>query len=295
MKYSINFHRDFRYMEEIDEIIITYKDKNAEVLDFLKTVSENQRVILDTTKDNNIVIEKNLEIFSAAKKIHKNIAIKMALWQRGAAADLYEENIPFFFDTFADSWDILISFIKMNVSDVYVANELGFELKNISKVCKDANVNIRVFPNVAQTSSKIDNLDMLKAFFIRPEDIYAYEPYVDICEFFGPLDRQSVLYEIYKSEKWLGDLRELIIGLNFSIGSRTILPCFGEERVNCGKKCYYGQCIICDKIKTISNQLKEAGVELVTRKEKDNDKDDKHEVNEKLNENETESVTPDTL
>lgn len=295
MKYSINFHRDFRYMEEIDEIIITYKDKNAEVLDFLKTVSENQRVILDTTKDDNIVIEKNLEIFSAAKKIHKNIAIKMALWQRGAAADLYEENIPFFFDTFVDSWDILISFIKMNVSDVYVANELGFELKNISKVCKDANVNIRVFPNVAQTSSKIDNLDMLKAFFIRPEDIYAYEPYVDICEFFGPLDRQSVLYEIYKSEKWLGDLRELIIGLNFSIGSRTILPCFGEERVNCGKKCYYGQCIICDKIKTISNQLKEAGVELVTRKEKDNDKNDKHEVNEELNENETESVTPDTL
>lgn len=295
MKYSINFHRDFRYMEEIDEIIITYKDKNAEVLDFLKTVSENQRVILDTTKDDNIVIEKNLEIFSAAKKIHKNIAIKMALWQRSAAADLYEENIPFFFDTFADSWDILISFIKMNVSDVYVANELGFELKNISKVCKDANVNIRVFPNVAQTSSKIDNLDMLKAFFIRPEDIYAYEPYVDICEFFGPLDRQSVLYEIYKSEKWLGDLRELIIGLNFSIGSKTILPCFGEERVNCGKKCYYGQCIICDKIKTISNQLKEAGVELVTRKEKDNDKDDKHEVNEELNENETESVTPDTL
>ena len=100
MKYSINFHRDFRHMEEIDEIIITYKDKNAEILDFLKTISENQRVILDITKDNNIVIEKNLEIFSAAKKIHKNIAIKMALWHKSAVADLYEENIPFFFDTF---------------------------------------------------------------------------------------------------------------------------------------------------------------------------------------------------
>lgn len=296
MKYSINFYRDFRHMEEIDEIIITYKDKNAEVLNFLKTVSENQRVILDITKDDNITIEKNLGIFYAAKKIHKNIAIKMALCHRSAAIDLYEENISFFFDVFVDKWDTLISFIKMNVSDVYIVNELGFELKNVSKVCKDANVNIRVFPNVAQTSSKIDNFDMLKAFFIRPEDIYAYEPYVDVCEFFGPLDRQSVLYEIYKSEKWLGDLQELIIGLNFSIGSRTILPCFGEERVNCGKKCYYGQCIICDKIKTISSQLKEAGVDLVIKKEKgvDND-DDKHEVIKEFNEDEARPVTSDSV
>ena len=75
-----------------------------------------------------------------------------------------------------------------------------------------------------------------------------------------------------------------------------IINLFGEERVNCGKKCYYGQCIICDKIKTISSQLKEAGVDLVIKKEKgvDND-DDKHEVIEELNEDETRPVTSDSV
>jgi hypothetical protein len=116
-----------------------------------------------------------------------------------------------------------------------------------------------------------------------------------VCEFFGPLDRQSVLYEIYNKGRWLGDLRELIVGLGFSIGSRTILPCFGEERVNCEKKCYYGKCIICDKIMTISNQLKEAGVELVTRKEKGVGNDDKHEVIEELNEDEAKPATSDSV
>lgn len=288
MKYSINFHRDFRYMDKIDEIIITYKNKNAEVLKFLETVPEQQRVILDACGED-IEITKNIDIFSAAMLKHKNTVVKISMTQRSMCVDLFEAHIPYFFGDFVDKWDTLISFIKLGVTDVYIVNELGFELKNISKVCKKNNVKIRVFPNVAQTSSKIDNLNKLKAFFIRPEDIYVYESYVDVCEFFGPLDRQSVLYEIYTKGKWLGDLRELIVGLGFSIGSRTILPCFGEERVNCGKKCYYGQCIICDKIMTISNQLKEAGVELVVKKDKDIDNE--HEVIEEHNADETESVT----
>lgn len=283
MKYCVNFHRDFRYINEIDEVIIVYKNKNAEILRFLENISEQQRVIVDISNDDEIDIAKNLDIFSAAMLKHKNLVIKMSITQKDMCVDLFEANIPYFFGEFVDKWDTLMSFIKLGTTDIYIVNELGFELKNVSKVCKENNVKIRVFPNVAQISSKIDNLDKLKSFFIRPEDIYAYEPYVDVCEFFGPLNRQSVLYEIYKNEKWLGDLRELIIGLGFSIGSRTILPCFGEERVNCGKKCYYGQCIICEKIMTIANQLKEAGVELVTKKGANNE----YEAIEELNEDET--------
>ena len=282
-------------MKEIDEIIITYKDKNVEVLEFLKTVSEHQRIILDTTKDENFTIEKNLDIFAAAAKIHKNIAVKISQEQRAGIIELYETHIPFFFDTFVGNWDTLMSYIKLNVSDVYIVNELGFELANVSKVCKENKVNIRVFPNIAQTSNRIDNIDKLKSFFIRPDDIEVYEPYVDICEFFGPLNRQSVLYEIYKNKKWIGDLQELIIGFDFSLPSKTIIPLFGEERINCRKRCYYGQCIICDKIRVISEQLREAKVELKVKQEKEINNEDKYEVNKEHNEDEGRSTSSNII
>lgn len=266
MKYCINFYRDFRYKEDIDEVIIKYKDKNIEVLDFLKTIPQKQRIILDTSREKDFCLEKNLGIFIEAKKIHKNIAIKLSQNQKDnfiEFVNLYDNNIDFFFDTFVDSWDTLMSYVKLSVSDVYIVNELGFELENVSKVCKDNKIRIRVFPNVAQVSSKVDNLDKLKSFFIRPDDIEVYEKYIDICEFFGPLDRQSVLYEIYRDKRWLGDLGELIIGLDKSVNNKTILPYFGRERINCNKKCYYGQCIICDKIAAVASQFDKAGIEIV--------------------------------
>lgn len=285
MKYSINYHRDFKYLQEVDEIIIGFKNRNVEIFDFIKTIPEEQRVILDTTKDENFIIANNLDIFAEIVKLHKNIAIKLPLYLKSEVVDLYELNIPFFFDFFVDKWDTLMSLVNMNVSDIYIVNELGFELKDVSFICKENNVNIRVFPNVAQLSSIADNLDTFKSFFIRPEDVSIYEPYVDVFEFFGPADRQSVLYEIYKSEKWLGDLRELIIGLEYSISSKTIFPAFGEERVNCRKRCYQNKCIVCEKIQSIAKELREANLKIVREKEIKNE--DKHEVVENANENET--------
>lgn len=280
MKYCIQYYRNFKYFNDIDEIIITYNDKDVNVLNFLEQFSETKtRIILDANKIDNI--EDNLNIFIAAREAHKNLAIKIKL-DSNEALLLYENNIPFFFDEFVDNWDTLISFINAKVSDVYIVNELGFELKDVSRVCKENNVNIRVFPNVAQTGSKIKNLETIKSFFIRPEDIDIYEPYVDVCEFFGPLDRQSVLYDIYTDKKWIGDLRELIIGLKEPLKSKYLMPCFGEERLNCGKKCYQDKCIICDKISTIAKQLEEANLEI-----KIEEKENEYQINEASNENKT--------
>lgn len=284
MKYAINYHKGFRYMDRIDEVMIIYKDKLSELIDFVKDMPQERRVILDIAANPQIVIEDNLETIRNVMQVHKNIALKISLAQREVCVDLYEMNIPFFFCEFADSWDTLVSFIRYRVSDVYVVNELAFEMKDVSKMCKEYGVNIRVFPNVAQTSSRINNLDKLKSFFIRPEDVEIYEPYVDIFEFFGPDDRESVLFEVYNNGKWAGDLKDLIIGLDISLHSDTIMPLFGEERVNCGKQCYKGRCIICDKVVALAKQLEEAKIKLVKTEMR---KDNESEVNEIATSNET--------
>ena len=93
----------------------------------------------------------------------------------------------------------------------------------------------------------------------------------------------------------MGNLEELIIGLNISFSNRTILPIFGEKRINCGKKCYYGQCIVCEKIEIVANQLKEAEIELVAKRNKDVKDEDEHEIIKEFNENEAGSTASNSM
>ena len=262
MKYCANYHKDFRYLDKVDEIIIKYQNQTQkQLIDFLETVRAEVRVIVKL-EDNSLNIDKATEIFANVKVIHSNFAVMLSGPDAAFSDRLREKNIPFFYFSLVDKWDVLMSYLAVGVSDVYIVNELGFDLKDVSKVCKEYGVQVRVFPNVAQLSSRVGTLNKLTSFFIRPDDIQHYNEYVDVCEFFGPLDRQSVLYEIYTKEKWLGNLSDLIIGLNIDIENTTLVPTFGTERLSCRKDCYKGKCIICEKCLSLANTLKENNIQI---------------------------------
>jgi hypothetical protein len=98
----------------------------------------------------------------------------------------------------------------------------------------------------------------MSSFFIRPEDLKYYENYIDIIEFFGPLDRQDVLFKIYTDRKWLGDLGVLIIGLEESLKNTVFLECFGAVRSGCEKRCSYSKsCNICNRFLSIDKTIEE--------------------------------------
>ena len=44
--------------------------------------------------------------------------------------------------------------------------------------------------------SSVTEIDPYLKFFIRPNDIELYAQYIDTIEFWGPEDRQDVLFEI---------------------------------------------------------------------------------------------------
>ena len=83
-----------------------------------------------------------------------------------------------------------------------------------------------------------------------------YEDLIDIYEFFGPLDKQDVLYDIYSTSRWLGDLNNIILGLDESIDNLTIVPHFGQARTGCNKRCAYNSCNICGMVKEVADSLK---------------------------------------
>lgn len=274
MKYSIYFYRGCNILKDVDEVILKYDEVHEALSDYVEEYSEDQRIIIDIRKyKREFVIENNLSIWVAAKAKHHNFAILLTEDDISILPLLQEHNIDYFFDTRVDTMDKLTSAISLRVSDVYICNELGFSLKTIAPYCHDNGVKIRVYPNIAQSSSSRKCLDNFKKFFIRPEDVSVYEEYVDIFEFFvSDLSKQKTLYQIYKDSKWMGDIRDLILELDYKepILNYTIIPDFALTRIGCEKICGIGKCQMCDRILSITelaNRIKEeSGTQLYIRR-----------------------------
>lgn len=262
MKYAINYSTAFKHSDAEHELILQYNEEKhrTALLNYVRQYAQEHIRFIIAAERVEELKDEDFKIFAAIMEIHPNIAVRISLGHKGYMVDFVDKGIPFFFDTFVDNWDILNGMIKYGVSDVYIVNEFAFDLPQIRKVCGD--VKVRVFPNVAQSSDKLHVLPTINSFYIRPEDIPFYEPYVDVCEFFGPADRHDVLFRIYTEQKWIGNLKELIIGLQEDLPNTGITPHFGDRRVRCKKACNYNNCNLCNQIMELAILLNGKGVEI---------------------------------
>lgn len=259
MKYCLVL-TDIPAIEKADEIMLEYNRKNLKIIDYIKEHS-NQRIILNIFNLDEALQYKEIEKLNAIYVENKlNFSIKLPSYNEKIKDLLSSLQVPFFFDWIVTDWDELLGYIQLGVSDVYIGNNLGFELDKVAEVAHQNNVQIRVFPNVAQSSWK--ETSGLKKFFIRPEDVTFYSDYVDVFEFWGTdLKKQEIFYKIYSKQEWFGSLNEIIYELNEELDSRYIIPRFAEKRVRCKKECLKGgKCQICDRIKELSHTLEEAHI-----------------------------------
>ena len=266
MKYSINYYKGCRYLNKTDEIMIDYSEKDTALLKFVKKY-DAPRIVVNCTQISEEDLLGSIDLFKVASKM-KAFAVLLRFEQKKYLPDLAENNIKYFFTEHVNTIDKLNSLIQLGVSDVYITDELGFCLKDVGIICHENKVNVRVYPNIAQSTGKVDG-DTFKYFYIRPEDVSIYEPYVDYFEFFGKLDRQAVLYKIYKEGQWLGSLNELIGGLKDEIPNVCIVPYFGTARVGCGKRCSYNKsCEVCSNIKNLAKVLESKDFGITTERKK---------------------------
>ena len=256
MKYCMLYDNRSRYLRNADEIILKYQHKTSEIIEHIGTYKQEKRVILNVYLLDNETLLDCKEIFAAVAERHPNMAILGEVTQAGVLTEL---GLPFFFANIVDTWDKLHAFINCGVSDVYIGNEFGFSLKKIAPVCKEHNVNVRVFPNAAQTSSHMLKPTM-NSFYIRPEDLKYYEDLVDVVEFFGPIEKQDVFFKIYSTRRWLGKLNLIILGLEDAedVKNTIFLECFGAVRTNCDKRCSYSKgCNMCTRFISINKTIDE--------------------------------------
>jgi hypothetical protein len=270
MKYCVedyvNLSTEFK--ELVDEITIYYQNMvTPELIEFLDN-NRHRRVNLFIAEEEEFFKKNQYKVIAAIYEEQKyNISLLFNNYNEEKYIEyLSQKRIPFFYKDNINNWDTLVGMLELGVSDVYIVEDLGFDIINVAERVHSYNAQVRVFPNVAQSAWK--NTPAIKKFFIRPEDMPLYEGLVDVCEFFGKSRDFSVYYKIYAVDKeWFGLLDEIIIGFDGNLDGRYIIPNFGECRVKCGKKCVQrGKCQICDRIDHLSKNLEASGFYIDMKK-----------------------------
>ena len=274
MRYCVYYTPDFRWKQEVDEFIIRFPiepggidfnvnnytdfDKDKRLLFRMDNLEE----ILDseywTSNLEAVLCKLNEEDFSFAFCFNR--------YRKGAKRMIEimkEFEVDYFFTNYAVTLSQFASFVKMGASDVYVAEDLGFMLDKVKKIADtlDPFVNIRVIPNVVQCPKGAkDNTPLYQKFFIRPEDTYVYEPFVDVFELWGDT---SVQFKAYKDRLWENDfdiLFDIVETEDGKVGegdfnNACIIPGFAARRVKCGLDCLYGKCSICKGALSVAKTL----------------------------------------
>lgn len=263
MKYCINYHRNFKNADKADEFTITYNKKNDVLIDFLENFKDKR---VNLTIDERLNYGE-LKLLKTISDTYSNLVLRFENYDSDAIEDIVDCGVPFFFGNRVNNWDEFLGLVELAVTDIYIVEELCFELDKVSAIAHNEDIKIRIYPNVAQSAWK--DTPAVKKFWVRPEDISLYEEYVDVCEFFGAEQQTSVLLKIYKDDKkWFGALNEIIIGLKEEFDSRFIIPKFAERRIKCGKNCMKGgNCRMCERVLSLSKTLKAADLIVAYDKE----------------------------
>ena len=272
MKYCFNYNRRSEVLHLLDEINIKFDPEDLDLIFDYILEHQHQRINAKVTEQGHIYKYNLLEKFEAFKDEHPNanFAIILPKYDLKLAQLCQQKELDFFFDMVVRDWETFNTFITAGVSDIYLVEQMMFEIKDAAAAAHKAGVKVRTFPNIAQR--RYEETKSIKCFFIRPEDVDLYEGLVDIMDIYT-IDEinQDVVLEIYKDDKmWWGPLREIIVGLDNDIDGRYIIPRFGERRLNCGRKCFKGhRCDVCETVEGLSKNLEKAGLLIQYEKEKE--------------------------
>ena len=266
MKYCVDYKHGFKYIKEINELNINYNPKDTSLEQFLLNYKD-KRINIYIKDEPDFIINHREKLFGQLAEKHPDVDFALVIpgFKRSEKTEVMYNAIKdypiryFFFDMVTD-WDTLLGYMDYHPSDMFIAEALGFELNKVAEILHKHNIRIRTYANVAQSSWK--QTPALKKFFIRPDDVDRYEPYIDVIEFFGKENSKETLYRIYaKEKKWFGPLKEVILDFNSDIDSRYIIPIFAQKRLSCGRRCMKGKtCHVCEAIERLSETLEENDV-----------------------------------
>lgn len=190
--------------------------------------------------------------------------------QIGSWRELAENNIKFFFDCSASAvcnMEQLKEFIEIGVTDVYLADDLTYMLKEAKNYCAEHGVQTRLIVNNIPLTTP-DKGDSPMSPIYRPQDVDTLKTYFDIFEFdYGDKlewARLDTLIKVYmKDQYWHGNIQELNPDLNIYFPNDCFFSEYSSYRTNCGKRCAKGGvCRKCEKFYETAMILSKKGLRI---------------------------------
>ena len=242
MKWCLRSRLASRYLIKADEIRVDFRDYESipdvyhkykrTIILFPALQNEeydwNKLLQFDTICEHNLIIScLTTEIMSMAK----NLGLRFML-----ASEAHS------------GWDLKM-LQDFGAEYAYVGIPLFFNLKRI-RDNGAYTIKLRAIPTVAY-NHHYPYTSGICGQWIRPEDVEAYEDYIDVMEFeFCDVPREETLFKVYAEQKeWNTRLDILIEDLGSAALNRMIPETLVETRLECGQRCMNGgSCHLCSSI-----------------------------------------------
>ncbi len=151
--------------------------------------------------------------------------------------------------------------LYLGVYEVLLGAPLYFDLSEVKKY----GVPIRLVANVC-FDGYIPRPNGVCGTYVRPEDVPAYESYVDILEFdTDDIKKEAVLLKVYQEDKnWPGNLNLILTNLGENVDNRAIPEQFGQARTQCRQNCQRnGNCKLCFTSIQLSQMLNKSKADWI--------------------------------
>lgn len=244
MKYSVSIRQSSAVKQQADEIMLNYKDIKG-LYNFIDNFLDKEYVVYIPRNVKDIDWEE-LEIF--ANKVKLTLAIENTY----LIMDCNSHKLNYYWAYPITTWYELNGLVNLGVKQLFLGIPLVFQLPEIKKF----NLPIRVVANVCYDGF-IPRPDGICGFYIRPEDVKAYEEYIDTIQFdVSELTQEATLLSIYKKESWPGNLNLLLTNLKYNVDNRGIPEEFAQTRIKCRQRCQSGgSCHFCETALKFSRQI----------------------------------------
>lgn len=149
------------------------------MLDFCEVVSDKRINIF--TQDE---VKFDFTAIEEAKKVNPNIYVCLTPSQSNLINELKEKEISYYFNSscLCYNYVILDTFISMGISDIYIADDLFYNLKEVKEFLSDKKIQTRIVLNRIPSTSLGKGYD-IRGICISPRDMKFLEDLIDVAEF----------------------------------------------------------------------------------------------------------------
>lgn len=250
LKYSLSSRQEATYLKLADEIRVQYRDRR--IIPELVEKYSQARINLEFPYvfDEETPIDWN-EIHNYYVLSRTNFIVGVVSTEQ--IKHCKEKGYPMYHRTHVHSFQELRDMVNAGMSEVYLGAPVFFCMDSVKR--NFPGIKVRAVANVALPEGSLSYNDGTCGTWIRPEDVYLYEPYVDTIDFYGNQKEEQALYRIYaRMHEWSRELRWLVADLNHDAMNRMIPPTLAETRLNCGQRCMENDhCHICRRLLDLAN------------------------------------------